>query len=1033
MIPLFVIFSIAMQFNMPTGPGRSGDGDHGPSSAPACALPAAGDRQTFFHVDIRRSLQYHGRLARAIATSGAVLAVGYFLSQAFLLNTWPTYVAESIVHVQPKPSNHMKPSQGDALRWPFDDNTYESYVQQQMMNVRRDDVLAGALHKLQGFQRPGESDQVAAQRLTRRLQVTREPSAYQFSIVARSDDAEMAAQIANAVTASYIASATPDEWTGDSQRLPMLREERDRIQNVLLSDRTEQEALTEQLGAAPASASIPDQDDEAIMQIRAALVKARTEHDAAAARFASLGATHGPLPAAIDAEADGMIASDAGLASLKTALTTRRAVLALQMASLTPANPQYAQDVAELARINSTLDAMMKDLRVKAAAQIQTDLRADLQRSGELEAQLNEQLRKSVSAAGGATPKQQRSSDLVADISRLQARFSTVDELLHNLMLEESAPVAAFQVTPAAGTLTRSGAAVLRNAILIVIAGLSLGLLAAVIIEKLDPTVYIGSDVEQVLGRPPMAQLPDFTEVSGRAAEEYLLRLASAIECGCKQGNIKNCIFTGTGPGVGVSTLVNRVGTMLQAMGRPTVLVNATGAEASASPAGSGQRERAPGLVQLQSVSRPATLLQQMAAERETEQESLVLTDTAPLAVSPETEYLSRFVDCAVVVIESGMTTRADLREAAATLRRLDVGAVGFVLNRVGLSNADAAFRLSVAAVERHVQAQGNSTVVRTETSLSFTQARFEDREAIPKVEPAPKHLEPEVTIAAVARFSSQAVPTPSVAPGSEAARQLSPTAAVEPGGPLSPPASLAPATPRALDPHQVLLPLQPAANSGTEAPWRPSDKLRNTEPPRPPLLWHPAKAGTPRGPSSDGEPLPITQELNPETRQIWAAAAHSWERVPILNELPRAEAALEGLQKFGLEKAPAPLASRLSGLRNLFFVLGVKKAHSGEEEADQHADAESILDPWQDAGTQVATLERTISQAARNAAAAGSDGASPAQLTLPAEFYPPKPVVIEFDEPDDPAGESSMRQDRRAPFDGVDILPSRHGQYKKK
>ena len=101
-------------------------------------------------------------------------------------------------------------------------------------------------------------------------------------------------------------------------------------------------------------------------------------------------------------------------------------------------------------------------------------------------------------------------------------------------------------------------------------------------------------------------------------------------------------------------------------------------------------------LVAQQRGSRPSALLKQLADESKTQGEGLVLTDTAPLALSAETEYLARFVDCAIVVVQSGVTTRAQLREAAATLQKLDVAAVGFVLNRVGLEKADPAFRLSV-------------------------------------------------------------------------------------------------------------------------------------------------------------------------------------------------------------------------------------------------------------------------------------------------------------------------------------------------
>jgi hypothetical protein len=156
---------------------------------------------------------------------------------------------------------------------------------------------------------------------------------------------------------------------------------------------------------------------------------------------------------------------------------------------------------------------MMKDLRAKAAARIQLQLQADLQRTAEWSRQLNGQLRQLVGAAGSATPKMQRSSDLAADITRLQARYATVDEQLHNLMLEDSAPRRLpGDAGGAAAGPHQSG--VLRNAVLIAFAGLFFGILAAVAAHKLDPKVYIAADVELVLGFAPLAQLPDFNEVS---------------------------------------------------------------------------------------------------------------------------------------------------------------------------------------------------------------------------------------------------------------------------------------------------------------------------------------------------------------------------------------------------------------------------------------------------------------------------------------------------------------------------------------
>jgi hypothetical protein len=110
---------------------------------------------------------------------------------------------------------------------------------------------------------------------------------------------------------------------------------------------------------------------------------------------------------------------------------------------------------------------MMKDLRAKAAARIQLQLSADLHRTGGVESELNGQLRQLVGAATSATPKMQRASDLAADITRLQARYASVDEQIHNLLLEDKAPAAAYQATAALPPLGRTKSGVLRNAVLI--------------------------------------------------------------------------------------------------------------------------------------------------------------------------------------------------------------------------------------------------------------------------------------------------------------------------------------------------------------------------------------------------------------------------------------------------------------------------------------------------------------------------------------------------------------------------------------
>ena len=121
-------------------------------------------------------------------------------------------------------------------------------------------------------------------------------------------------------------------------------------------------------------------------------------------------------------------------------------------------------------------------------------------------------------------------------------------------------------------------------------------------------------------------------------------------------------------------------------------------------------------------------------------------------------------------------------------------------------------------------------------------------------------------------------------------------------------------------------------------------------------------------------------------------------------------------------EQAPAERTSRLSGLRNLLFVLGVKDAQSGDDAGKAHASGRSSLD---------SRSEWTIGESAASGLA-GVGGASPQRVTAPPEFLPPKSQVIEFDNGEGRVGESSTRQDRRPAADRVEILPSKRGQYKK-
>ena len=988
------------------------------AATPAPAAPVAmrsmssgANPDVFFHLDLMRSLQLHRRLFLWIVGFGLAAATGYFLT------AWPVYVAQTIVYIQPAPPQLMG---NQAIHnWPYDQNTYESYLQQQINNVMRSDVLRSALHRLpaRSWQRDGETEQAAVERLGRKLTVERMGNSYQISIAAKSSQAAFAAQIANSVAAAFVETARIDLRAGDPERIKLLGEERDRIQKALDNDRTEQEQVNRALGVATAASAGVDPYETQINEVKLELTKAREAHDEASARLTTMATTASASSAALDAEADEIIAADAGLVSMKASLNQRRALLISQMANLTPNHPQYKQDADELAQINGSLENMMKDLRAKAAAHIQQRLKNDLERTSAFETKLNAQLGQLSSAAGSATSRLQRANDLALDIQRLQTRFTAVDEQYRNLTLENKAPGAAYITSPAMAPLHPSTDRLMRNLFIILLGTLLLAAAAAVAAQKLDPRVYIATDIERVLGFSPMAQLPDFHEVSGGVGEEYMLRLAAAIEHAYQQNGLKSCVITGVAPGAGTSTVASRVSTMLEGMGRSTVLVNASG-----TPSPNGKGGVGGGFDLVTTNGRPSSLLQQMAEEMD--EDTIVLTDTAPLLTSGETEYMARFVDSAIVVIQSGITTRAQLREVAQTLQRLEVTAVGFVLNRVSIGKANPSFRQSVRAVEQRLAMQNRARdrhTTRTRPSGHHTS----DTDEVPAVVTDPKPVEPpdpfdfQSDSSSTQGWSSEArpssagsPPTPSEQPGAGSSRsamssepeaaEAGPTGSRRVARGRGEPLRSTPTPAQAVSPPPGEDAAPPMPPSERVAPARPAAPRRTVTPSNPQPLRSPAGSARPAAPPVN---LPVER---------WTAPA------PLASEEP-----FPGDLASERDDAGYTAATRLGGLRNLLVSLGRRSLnHEGETGVDSKPDIEPRFER--------ATVRPAYPEPPEPESDVPESGV-PARLNAEPEFLPPKPMVeLEKEREVVRPAPAAPRRDN-ADSDDIQTLPSWRGQYRKK
>lgn len=564
-------------------------------------------------------------------------------------------------------------------------------------------------------------------------------------------------------------------------------------------------------------------------------------------------------------------------------------------------------------------------------------------------------------AAGAAHPKD---VGVAAERASEEKHGGTSSAALLREGRRSKVQLAVARTTSAAGN-----SAVAWDVALVLLGFTALGMLAAVIARKLDSRVYIASDVEGVLGFAPMAQLPDFREVSKEAAEKHLLRLASGINLAAKERGLKSCVFTGVDAGAGATTLAARTKEMLETLGNLALIVDGSGVRANelSQSAGKGQAANEhDGLA--------AVLLQYAPEAAALRRGQMVLIDAAPLVTSPETEYLVRQADCAIVVIEAGVTTRAQLRHTANILQRAKAPAVGFVLNRVKAPFADADFR-------RSLEQSGGS-------------------------EKKDSHLEDEQTLETL-RFAVEL-----------GRASLEPEGVLAEDGPGSLKREMEPAAASA---ERMVEPTSNAAGARVE----PVTKIAQGDGAQAlnDMPWWLAEA-PPRADSSLTQPrIPRNGRVQPATNGV-PASEHVQEAMKQIAEdgrpvrLPRLTDLRGSLFATGIRELDSAKHGDGNGHGNgderfneevapLEALLGEaeKQKNSMESQGAEAESAQGFLAPPEENGT-----------AARNGSPVSA--APRPQLFLP---KPAKPI------------KTKPHQDARQPIDRVEILPSRRGQYKRK
>jgi uncharacterized protein involved in exopolysaccharide biosynthesis len=624
---------------------------------------------------------------------------------------------------------------------------YDSYFQDQIQTVTRYDIIADAITQLPYSVRhiSGPALPYEIELLQRSLEVKRVGDSYEMSIDLTGPSPIGLAEYVNAVTNSYVERAKNEEFYGLDDRLNTLHQEKDRLQKEMDDRLTEQAQLMQQLGVATISPTVgvANPYDSTSDTVRTQLAAARMQREAAEAQLNTVvkGSGSGGSTA-LDSAADDAIAADSGLSAMRGNLNSRRAVLIEEMSGLRPDHPIYQKDKAEL----SSIDGQMNDLRRKAAEQLQSRLRQDVERTRMVELELTQELGEKTHTATSAAPKFQRAAELGPEIDSLQKAYGEIDDRIRDLELESSSPGSIHVSTKA---LTPGGPQASKLPIFVLalfIMSLTFAIGTPVGIDLLDSRIYTSHDVQRVVGFHPLGVLLDDDEFRQEIAGEYYFRLAAGIDHAVRTSGARTFLFTSPAHGGGTSTVVRKLSDRLRGLNLRTKTISASGlgeldvprSDASSRSELVLQGRNKTDEIRSSPIAPLATVhdLPRHRLEREAptpdpliwalhhagEQCDVVLIDADPLPISANTEYLARVVDATVLVVKASTTTKQELDRAARLLERLEVAGVAVILNKISLGRADRALKREFRRYEQSLQ-QHRTAVAKAATRRRKTSA----------------------------------------------------------------------------------------------------------------------------------------------------------------------------------------------------------------------------------------------------------------------------------------------------------------------
>jgi capsular polysaccharide biosynthesis protein len=503
----------------------------------------------------------------------AILAIGIPTALIFGRHE---YWAEATLEISP---TFLRSAYGGSSAFSSDDQ-YRGFVQQQVAEIGSYATSSAALDQLgkdrRLWQRRGESDRMAAERLAKAIDVNPVTNTYLISVSLTGDKPEGPAQIVNAVVKAYLQRQRRQEIDESNQRVQLLTMHRDDLQKEADSLRAQESAMAQELGISSFGANFVSPFDKLVDNANTAVDIARRATIKAQAHLDALNADEQRRKALeVDSTAEQMVAADPEVTAAEGQLTKQREDVFLELQQLGPNHPgrpalqQEMQRIdAELARMKSggmnRVRAMLVQNHQTKAQQELSAAQAQLDQAQLTQKGIEQQFDDLRGRASSFSSKYKVAVAIDSKLSGDNTQIQQIDEQIGVLQAETQSPgfvsIESAAMTPDVaikGTKKKIGALFLLAAMILAV-GLPTGL------DMIDPLIKTPDELEAIVGFPPFG-----TALSNesRIRREALRRIALAIIRECRLSETRGFVFTPVSEGPASRTLAFAVADEIKEFG----------------------------------------------------------------------------------------------------------------------------------------------------------------------------------------------------------------------------------------------------------------------------------------------------------------------------------------------------------------------------------------------------------------------------------------------------------------------------------